>query len=202
MKTRLITIFILFATQIASGQYSYRFLKQQNHSLYASGNFLVGNNKGGDLGINFIYNNNFTFKIGYTASNKLPVTSPSDFLKSATNEIQSNNINSYKKSGILHLLIGKVFFQNSRKKIKVAIQAGPGLVNSRVTSNWRWDENNINISNNGYDTHNKMHIGFIINPKLEFPIVSAMGISLSPMYIYSTENTFWGIGLGLIYGII
>jgi hypothetical protein len=202
MKTLLITIFILFATQVASGQYSYRFLKQRNHSLYASGNILVGHYKGGDLGINFIYNNNFTFKIGYTAINKIPVTPPSEFLKSATNEIQTDNTNSFENSGNIHLLIGKVFFQNSRKKIKAVIQIGPGLLNSRVTSNWRWDKNDINISNYEYDTHIKKHIGFIFNPKLEFPIVPAMGMSLSPMYVYSKENTFWGIGIGLIYGVI
>jgi hypothetical protein len=136
------------------------------------------------------------------AINKLPVKPPPEFLKSANNEIQTNNNNSIENSENLHLLIGKVFFQNSRKKIKAVIQVGPGFVNSRVTSNWRWNENKTNISNYEYDIQVKKHIGFIINPKLEFPIVPALGMSLSPMYVYSKENTFWGIGLGLIFGVI
>lgn len=193
----------MLTTNIAFGQFSYDFLRQnENQCLYVSGNTIIGNNDGGDIGINYMLNKKFSVKVGFCATNKLAVVAPSEFLKSASAQAPVDNTKSFKNFENFNILIGRVFLLNSKSKIRFNIQCGPGISNVRIPSNWRWTENNMEASSYDYDINIKKEISFTLNPKIEWPIARVLGFSFGPMYVRSKNNTYFGGGIGVIYGVI
>ena len=170
--------------------------------MYVSGNTLIGNGNGGDIGLNYIINNKFSLKIGFCATNKLAVAAPTDFLKSASSLAPIDNTKSFKNFENFSLLIGRVFLLNSRSKIRFNIQCGTGITNVRIPQNYRWTENSIEASAYDYDINTKKQISFTLNPRIELPIAKVFGFSLGPMYVHSKNNTYFGAGIGLIYGVL
>ncbi len=203
MKTLLLfAIFCITATSV-SAQYSYKFLnkKETNNSLYVTGDVMVGNYKGGDLGLNFVIDKKYSIKIGFSATNKAAIAPPTDFLKSAQTEVQSSET-AFQNFENLYLSIGRVLFLNSKQKARIVLQGGPGISNMRTPDNWRWAVNDVSQAVYVNDITVSKKICLIVNPKLELPIAPVMGISVGPMYIYSKENSFFGAGIGIIYGLI
>lgn len=205
MKTLvLLTVFTLNAT-LAHTQWSSNYLKNRtnDHYLFGSGDIIAGNYKGGDIGINYIYNNKFSIKLGFSISEKLVTTLPQDLLKSgqtlssiglkAPNENFEN----------IHLLFGRVFSLDKKNKLRLTMQGGPGISAIREPE-FSNNENNINPSHSDYSIsyQRTSHLSVIVNPKIEFPFASVLGLSVGPMVIVNEERTFWGTSIGLMYGIV
>lgn len=198
----LLAIFCIAATTV-SAQFSYKNSnrKSTNNSLYVTGDVMVGNYKGGDLGLNFMIDKKYSIKIGFSATDKSPIAPPTDFLKSAQTDVQRPE-GSFQNFENLYLTIGRVLFLNSKEKLRIILQGGPGISNMRTPDNWRWAVNNSAEAVYVNDISVSKKICLIVNPKLELPIASVMGISVGPMCIYSKENSFFGASIGLIYGLI
>ena len=161
----------------------------------------MGNYKGGDLGVNFIFDKKYIVKLGFSATEKLPIVPPTDFLKSAVNDVQKRE-SSFENFENFYVTIGRVVFLNSKEKVRFLIQGGTGFSNNRKPENWRWRVNDSNESVFQSDININRNFCFILNPKIEVPIAPVMGISVGPMFIYSSETSFFGAGIGLTYGII
>ncbi|MCF6333291.1 MAG: hypothetical protein L3J11_08400 [Draconibacterium sp.] len=204
MKNLIVLTFCFFIISSACAQWSNKFSKRwsKKHFLYASGDVMVGNYKGGDLGINYIFNNKYSIKFGFSASNKQTTFLPSDYLKSSGNEVPANS--NFPKEDLenFHLLVGRVIALNSKKNFRIIIRGGPGLSITRVPINWQRRKNNLFRSNYNFDIQQKKKLNLIINPKIEFPFASIIGLSFGPMFIIDKEESFFGAGIGIMYGII
>jgi hypothetical protein len=92
---------------------------------------------------------------------------------------------------------------NNKGTIRANVSIGLGYTYIKEPENWKFIENNtiINLAENytysfrSYDT-----ISFLINPKIEFPLTSFFGLSISPMIQINKIRTYYGIGLGTILG--
>lgn len=204
MKILITLTFYFFLVNSISAQWSNKFSTRwsEKHFLYASGDVMVGNYNGGDLGINYIINSKYSIKFGFSASNKQTSSQPMDYLKSSENEIPSGVDLPNENLENFHIMLGRVINLNSTENVRIIIQGGPGLSNSRVPTNWQWRENNFYKSNYDFDIQKKKNLSLIINPKIEFPLASIIGFSVGPMFIYSKETSFFGVGIGILYGII
>src|SRR5680860_343268 len=89
MKILITLTFCFFLVNSIYAQWSNKFSTRwsEKHFLYASGDVMVGNYNGGDLGINYIINSKYSINFGFSASNKQTSSQPMDYLKSSENEI-------------------------------------------------------------------------------------------------------------------
>ena len=204
MKKLILLIICFFIFNSIYAQWSNKFSSRwsKKHFLYASGDVMVGNYNGGDLGINYILNKKYSVKFGFSATNKPSTSQPLDFLKSSENEIPTNFNMPSENLENFHIMLGRVISFNSKEYVRIILQGGPGLSNARVPTNWQWRENNLYQSNYNYDMKINREISFILNPKIEFPLTSVIGFSIGPMLIISKEKSFFGAGIGIMYGII
>lgn len=204
MKKLIILTFFFFIFSNVFGQWSNKFSSRwsEKHFLYASGDVMVGNYNGGDLGINYIFDGKYSVKFGFSATNKQSASQPLDFLKSSENEIPPNfNLPSENLENF-HIMIGRVISLNSKENFRIILQGGPGLCNARIPTNWQWQDNNLYQANYNYDIQIKKEISLILNPKIEFPLSSLVGFSFGPMIMISERQSFFGAGIGIMYGII
>lgn len=204
MKNLIVLTFCFFIISSAFAQWSNKFSTRwsKKHFLYASGDVMVGNYKGGDLGINYIFDNKYSIKFGFSASDKQTTFLPSNYLKSSGYETPPNSTLPKENLENFHLMVGRVITLNSKKDFRIIIQGGPGLSISRVPINWHWRENKLFRTNYDYDIQQKKKLNLIINPKIEFPFASIIGLSFGPMFMIDKEKSFFGAGIGIMYGII
>src|SRR5680860_112750 len=129
MKILITLTFCFFLVNSISAQWSNKFSTRwsEKHFLYASGDVMVGNYNGGDLGINYIINNKYSIKFGFSASNRQTSSQPMDYLKSSENEIPSGFDLPNENLENFHIMLGRVINLNSTENVRIIIQGGPGL---------------------------------------------------------------------------
>ncbi len=182
----------------SQAQWSYRFLSSQKHYLYSSGEYVVGEKQAGNIGLNYTYNNRYTLSVGYSATFKSAASPTDEFLKSGTNLSPASSAEPFQNSEILHMMVGRIFDINKKRSIRVLLQAGPGI------STFREPEFNLLKSTNQYNfkTAASKKISFVVNPKIEMPLCCTVGCSVGPMVIVNSNQTYFGAGIGLMYGLI
>ncbi len=172
-------------------------MSKQKHFLYTSGDVMVGETNGGKLGLNYVYNNKYLLNIGYSATNKTSAALPADYTKSGTEQSEAligdgafQNIENF------HLMVGRFFNLNQKNTVRILLQGGPGVLTSRkpefIGSGGQSD----------YSIKASQFPSLTLNPKLEFPFLYALGVSVGPMIIVSSEQNYYGAGIGFMYGII
>lgn len=196
------TLFFIFAFCLISlmshAQWSYKFLASQKHHLYSSGEYIVGQQQAGNIGLNYTYNNKYTLNIGYSATFKTPVSPSPDFLKSGTNLTLASSVEPFENAENLHMMVGRIFDINRRRSIRVIFQGGPGV------ASFRQPEFNLTKSGDQYNfkTTVSKKLSLVLNPKIEMPLCCNVGCSLGPMVVLNSNQTYIGAGIGLMYGLI
>ncbi|WP_297090005.1 hypothetical protein [uncultured Draconibacterium sp.] len=198
MKTPVLIIIFCLVALASQAQWSYRFLSSQKHYLYSSGEYVVGEKQAGNIGLNYTYNNRYTLSVGYSATFKSAASPTDEFLKSGTNLSPASSAEPFQNSEILHMMVGRIFDINKKRSIRVLLQAGPGI------STFREPEFNLLKSTNQYNfkTAASKKISFVVNPKIEMPLCCTVGCSVGPMVIVNSNQTYFGAGIGLMYGLI
>lgn len=196
MKTLLTLVAVLLFTLTSQAQWSYRFLSQERHFLYSSGDYIVGNQNGGKLSINYVYNNKYTVNVGFSATTKNEAQLPNEILKSATELIPANPTAAFTNSENIHLMIGRVFNLNKAGTFRFIMQGGPGILTSRNPV--------YTVKSNvyEYDMEASKKMCLVLNPKIELPLFSAIGVSAGPMLVMNSSTRYIGAGIGIMYGII
>jgi hypothetical protein len=198
----LITFFLTFTSAYA--QWSNRFLQTSSdkHFLFASGDVIAGNYNGGDVGINYIYKNKYSVKLGFFLSEKLVTSIPNNFLKSGETLSSVGLTAPTENLENFHFLVGRVFSFGAKDRLRLTIQGGPGISTVREPV-FQENGNKSNLSSAEYaiDYQKVSHASFTINPKVEFPLACVFGISVGPMLILNQERTFLGASIGFMYGI-
>jgi len=196
MKTLLLIAAISFITYTSQAQWSFRFLSQERHFLYSSGDYIVGNQNGGKVSLNYVYDNKYTVNVGFSATMKDEAQLPNEILKSATELIPANAAPAFTNSENIHLMVGRVFNLNEAKTIRFILQGGPGILTNRAPV--------YTIKSNMYEYENEIskNMCLVVNPKIEIPIASAIGISAGPLAVINQDTKYFGAGIGIMYGII
>lgn len=196
MKSLIAFIFFCFIGNIAFAQWSSKSSNSwtNDHLLYAQGEMLVGNSSGGNLGLNFVYNSKYSIQVGFSLTSKQsePISQESISTDEAGNSINpvisANSMENY------YCMIGRYFELNTKKSIRMVVQGGPGL--SVIMDVPDID----NFSFAGSDTCNE--ISLMLNSKVEFPFSDLFCLSIGPTYIVNKQQTFFGAGIGIAYGIV
>jgi hypothetical protein len=195
MKALVITLLFCIAAITSQAQWTGQHKSTQKHLLYTTGDYIVGETSGGNLGINYIYDNKYTLNIGYSASSKGETTLPDEILKSANEMTSINNDQPFENFENLYVMVGRSF-SITKNGMRILLQGGPGIANYR--------EPVYNISGSAYShqTQTTKKLSFTLNPKIEVPIGCNLGVSAGPMLVVNNAQKYFGIGIGVMYGVV
>ena len=198
MRTILIILIAGLLNLTCEAQWSYKYLSKEKHFLYSSGDYFVGkkSNNSGKVSVNYVYDNKYTLNVGFSATSKNNPQLPQEILKSTEELIPLNSATPFSNSENIHLMVGRVLNLNKEGTIRFLIQGGPGLYTSRDPVY------KINSNSYNFDIEASKSLCLVLNPKFEMPLCCTIGFSAGPMLLINGNETYMGIGIGLMYGIL
>ncbi len=202
MKTRnLILLFFFVGANIANAQFA------ENNAIYLSGEIGGGNYFNSDLNLNYVYKENFSFKLGYSQNLRKAVSRPDDYFSGLVKSVfMFGFANPKDQLETYNICFGKIVNLNKSRNIRANFMFGAGYTTITEPENWKKVEGNIIdglITDNYTWDEGKHHgISFIINPKIEFPLTRFWGLTVSPMIQINKDRTYFGIGIGSMLGLL
>ena len=196
MRIVLLIFICCLLTLAGKAQWSYKYNTQHKHFLYTSGDYIVGKCNGGNLGLNYVYNDKLTMSLGYTASDKTTCSLPEDFLKSGVEYTSVNSAQAFENQENLHFMVGTMFNITRNNAVRVLLQGGPGL------STFREPEFKVEGNQYSHKIQTTKKVSLVLNPKIEMPLFCTIGFSVGPMVVINKDQQYIGAGIGLMYGIV
>ncbi|MDX8340715.1 hypothetical protein SLH46_16075 [Draconibacterium sp. IB214405] len=198
MKTLLFTTIFCLTALVSLAQWDGQPAVTKKHNLYSSGEYVVGEQQAGNIGLSYTYNNKYILSMGYTATFKSTVTPTAEFLKSASNLSPATTSVPFENTENLHMMVGRIFDLNKKSSVRLVLQGGPGI------STFREPEFNLTQSGDQYnfETQTSKKFSLVLNPKVELPLYSSLGCSVGPMVMVNSNQTYIGAGIGIMYGLI
>ena len=187
--------------------------QKKKHAFYVTGAFNLGNYFGTDLNLNYVLKEKYTFKIGYTGNRRTAMSIPEDY----RGRFLSFNDGPCEHIGNYRFDVGRIYKLNPSGSIRINAAVGLGYTTFTEPVNWKKKkekklnplliflfplflfDGEVNYSWN-YKSRNT--IGLIINPKIEFAFTGVWGITISPMVQINRHRTYFGIGMGMMLGVI
>jgi len=175
----------------------------QNHALYFSGEGNVGNYYGIDANVNYIYKEKFSLKAGYSAYVRRPRSQPEDYTSGLIETVLLFGlVNPRDKLQNLHMDFGWLIMLNQSRTLRLNASVGFGYTKITEPKNWERRTGGFLIENYSWEYNSSDAFSLILNPKIEFPFTRVFGLSVSPLMIINKERTYYGIGFGLMLGLL
>ncbi|WP_372919732.1 hypothetical protein [Salegentibacter sp.] len=192
---RIITILItLISINLANAQFN------ENNALYSTAELNLGNYLGFDISLNYLYQDKYSFKIGYTGNIRKPRSQPEDFTSGLKGLLFYGLANPYDQLENYHIGVGKIYNLNQSGTIRANISIGLGYTLIREPENWERLYNGFLAENYTWNYRKHNTVSLVINPKIEFPFTRFFGLTISPMLQINKDRTYLGIGIGNMLG--
>ena len=175
---------------------------KENNALYTSGELNLGNYIGVDINLNYIYKENYSFKIGYTGNIRKPKSQPEDYSSGLTGVLLFGAANPYDQLENYQIGVGKIYKLNPSGTIRANISLGLGYTIIKEPENWVRINNGFLAENYTWNYNRYSTFSLILNPKIEFPFSRFYGLTLSPLVQINKDRTYIGIGVGQMIGLL
>ncbi|MBP1840719.1 hypothetical protein [Formosa algae] len=172
------------------------------HSIYTSGEINFGNYIGMNLNLNYVYNQTYSFKLGYTGHIRTPKSQPKDYSSGLGGLFSFGFENPYDQLETIQMGVGKIYNLNNSGTIRLNLSVGAGYTIIRQPENWQYTDSAFLSENYTWNYRKHSTASFILNPKIEFPISRFYGFTVSPLLILNKDSSYIGIGLGQMIGIL
>lgn len=189
-------VFLLFVNATINAQF------KENNALYTSGELNLGNYIGVDINLNYIYKENYSFKIGYTGNIRKPKSQPEDYSSGLTGVLLFGSANPYDQLENYQIGVGKIYKLNPSGTIRANLSLGIGCTIISEPENWVRINNGFLAENYTWNYKKYSTISVIINPKIEFPFSRLYGLTISPLIQLNKDRTYIGIGIGQMIGLL
>lgn len=174
----------------------------ETNQIYFTGAITAGNYYGIDIHANYLLKGKYAFKAGYSGHLRAPEAAPYDYSSGLIGALSFGFNIPYDKLGNYHVMAGRIYNFNRKGTIRVNLSVGVGLVAIKEPTNWQRADRGMIFKNYTYD-YNKYHtMGFIVNPKIEFPFTRYYGLTISPMLQVNKDGRYIGIGIGQMLGTL
>jgi hypothetical protein len=194
---RIITILIFsISFNIANAQFD------ENNAIYSTGELNLGNYIGVDINLNYVYKEEYSFKVGYSGNIRKPKSQPEDYTTGLTGILLLGSANPYDQLENYQIGIGKIYKINQSGTIRLNASIGLGYTIVREPENWERINNGFLAENYTWDYNKYNTVSLIINPKIEFPFSRFYGLTVSPMVQINKDRTYFGIGIGQMIGLL
>ncbi len=174
--------------------------QQARNKFYTSNEITVGNYKGFDINFNFINKRDQTFKIGYACVFRKSANTPENFNNGINGLISFGLANALQRIETFQVSAGKIFPGKHNDSYRLHLAIGLGYTTVSTPTDWQPNHTGLLAPNYTYDFSKKRTISIIINPKIEFPVFSIYGFTLSPLLQISPKSFYAGIGFGSMLG--
>lgn len=175
----------------------------EKNAVYSTGELNFGNYVGVNLNLNYVFNEKYSFQIGYSGYTRESKSQPEDYTSGLVgiftlglSEFHFDNMENYQ------FLAGKIYSLNESGTIRLNMSGGIGYTIISEPTNWRRISGFTLGENYTYDMDKHKTVSLIINPKVEFPFTRFFGLTISPMLQINKDRTFIGIGIGLMIGLL
>lgn len=168
---------------------------KEKSKYYVSSEVGAGTYMNYGVDLNYVINDKYTFKVGYSGFVRNSKTLPADLTSTISTPRDIMNT--------LQFMVGHAIYLSPKKnKNRVNLAAGIGYTSIDKPTNWRPIESNKVKPNKTYmfDTHVEQEASLIIQPKIEFLIERYFGFTVSPTLQISESETYIGIGFGSMIG--
>lgn len=192
MKKILTTLLVMIFANMVNAQFG------KNNAIYTAGEVNLGNYVGVDASLNYVYKENYSFKIAYTGVLRKSDNKPKDYVGGLFDSFNSphSRIENYQ------IAVGKIYKLNERGTFRYNLSIGVGYTTIRDAENWQKVDKKLFARNYTWDYKEHNTISLIINPKIEFPFTRYYGLTISPMLQVSKDRTYLGIGFGQMIGLL
>ena len=189
--------------------------QEKKHAFYITGDVNLGNYFGGDLNLNYVLKEKYTFKIGYTGNVRTATSIPEDYYNrrdfSLFNDGPCDHIGNYRFDA------GRIYKLNPSGSIRVNAALGLGYATVTEPVNWKKKkEKKLNPllillfpllifdgeENYSWNYKSRNTISLVINPKIEFAFTEVFGVTISPMVQVNKYSTYFGLGMGVMLGVL
>jgi len=197
MKRAIIISLFIFSIEWAHAQFA------ENNAIYFSQELNFGNYIGLNADLNYVYKERFSFKIGYNGNIRKPKSQPEDYSSGLVKGMLLGLENPYDQMENYQIAVGKIDRLNKSGTIRINFLVGVGYTVIREPENWQKIESKSLIAENytwNYKRNNTASL--IINPKIEFPLTSFFGLTVSPMLEVNKYSVYYGVGIGTMVGLL
>ena len=202
---QIISLLVLFlCINMASAQ-----SQEKKHAFYVTGELNSSNYFGGDLNLNYVLKEKYTFKIGYTGNTRTATSIPEDYddgffllipFSTLDCSTPKEHIGNYRFD------VGRIYKLNPSGSIRINAALGLGYATVTEPVNWKKKKRQCFIfcdePNYSWNYKEKRTISLIINPKIEFAFTRIFGFTISPMVQINKYRTYFGIGIGTMLGVL
>ncbi len=174
----------------------------ENHAIYSTGEFNVGNYIGLDLNLNYVFKEKYSVKMGYSANIRKTKSQPDDYSTGLSGLALLGLIDPYDFLENYQIGVGKVYNLNQNGTIRLNATVGLGYTIVTEPANWKKLDSGFENENYSWNYRERNTISLILNPKIEFPFTRVYGITISPMIQINKHTTYVGIGVGKMIGLL
>ena len=190
--------------------------QKKKHAFYVTGVVNLGNYFGGDFNLNYVLKEKYTFKIGYTGNIRTAKSRPKDFQvgflgsfwyppRSFWYPYSLALDDPHDRIGNYRFDVGRIYKLNQSGTVRINAAVGLGYATVIEPVNWKKENSPLRFlgfGNYSWDYKEKRTISLIINPKIEFAFRRISGLTISPMVQINKYRTYFGIGMGMILGVL
>lgn len=173
-----------------------------NNAIYATGELNLGNYIGFDMNLNYVYQEKYSFKLGYTGNLRKPKSQPDDYSSGLSGIFLFGLDNPYDQLENFQIGVGRIYKLNEKGTIRLNTSFGIGYTVIREPENWERINSGFLEENYSWNYRKYNTVSFILNPKIEFPFSRFYGLTLSPMLQINKDRTYFGIGIGQMLGLL
>jgi len=174
----------------------------EKHFIYAKFGVFGGNYAGLNAGINYSPKGKYHFglsAVGTISSSRLR---PNDYNGGLAGFLSFGLNSPTDKTEAYHITLGRIIQLNKKGTIRLNLQAGIGTVRTRFATNFAPTGNGSLGANYTFSKESERAIGYIINPKIEFPLAAMYGLALSPVIMINERETYFGLGIENLFGFV
>ena len=183
-----------------------QFVNAQNdneNTYYLTSEINLGNYVGVDFNFNYVFNNKYSLKLGFSGNIREPKSQPEDFSGGLNSIFSLGTDQPYDHFLTYRFDAGRIYNLNDKGTIRAHLAAGIGYTIIKEPENWEPAPTDAVITlaeNYTYNYRSYNTVSLIINPKIEFPISNFFGLTVSPTLQINKDRTFIGVGIGTMLG--
>ncbi len=197
MKRTILLLIFFISINTANARFS------DKHAIYLTSELNFGNYVGVDFNLNYVYQELYALKIGYSGNMSSASSTPENYHPGAIAIIFIFGLfGPYDYLSNYQITVGKIFKMNDKGTIRANISAGIGYTTITEPSNWQGTNNNWMGPNYTFEHHKYKTVSLIINPKIEFPATIVFGPTITGMIQINKDRVFYGLGIGFMLGVL
>lgn len=195
MKRSVLILLLAWGAASVNAQFS------EKNAVYGSNEFNLGGYAGVDIGLNYVYDTRFAFRVGFSGNTRIAKTLPSDYSPGVVGILLLGANTPRDNFQSIHVTFGYIHQLSSSGKARVNLSIGLGYAMTKVPYNWQKIDGFLS-ENYTWDYRRDNSLSFVLNPKFEFPFSRYWGLSVSPMIEFYEGGTFFVVGIGHIFGLL